>query len=95
MAEKNVLTKKGKQELEERLKYLIEVEQPKAFADLNFARSQGDLSENNDYDAAREKTESIKREIETIQYTLDHHTLIEEDVSGEKVARLGLSLIHI
>ena len=96
MAEISAITKKGKQELEEKLKNLIEVEQPKAFAELNFARSQGDLSENNDYDAARDKTEAIKAEIARIQYILDHHTIInEDDNNGTKVARLGGSAITV
>ena len=67
-----VLTRKGKEELEAKLLNLKENEKPKALADLNLARSQGDLSENADYDAAREKCPQIESEITYIQYTLDH-----------------------
>lgn len=92
----NVLTRKGKEDLEAKLDNLLKVEQPKAFAELNFARSQGDLSENNDYDAAREKTEAIKSEIARIQYILDHCTIIEENNdTGVKTARLGGGLITV
>ena len=55
MAENIILTQKGKIEKEERLRHLIDVELPKADEELNFARSQGDLSENADYDAANTK----------------------------------------
>jgi transcription elongation factor GreA len=91
MAEKNALTRKGKEDLELKLQNLTEVEMPKANDELNFARSQGDLSENSDYDAAKEKFENIKAEIARIKYILDHHTIIEEveDEGGEKTARLG------
>lgn len=90
MAETNILTKKGKEELENKLKNLVEVEQPKAFEELNFARSQGDLSENNDYDAAREKTEAIKTEIARITYILDHCEVIEEDTNANSaIVRMG------
>jgi transcription elongation factor GreA len=96
MAETNVLTKKGKEELEQKLKNLVEVEQPKAFEELNFARSQGDLSENNDYDAAREKTEAIKTEIARIQYVLDHCTVIEnDDGNGSSIVRMGAYKISV
>lgn len=89
MAEKNALTKQGKEDLEAKLKNLLEVEQPKANEELNFARSQGDLSENSDYDAAKAKTESIKNEIARIQYILDHASIIDEDeeADGVKTAR--------
>lgn len=96
MAEKNAITKKGKEELEQKLHNLIEVEQPKANEELNFARSQGDLSENSDYDAAKEKYEAIKREIARIQNILDHHVIIEEeDDNGIKTAKLGGSTITL
>lgn len=97
MAEKNALTKQGKEELEAKLKNLLEVEQPKANEELNFARSQGDLSENSDYDAAKAKTESIKNEIARIQYILDHASIIDEDEDegGVKTARLGGNKITV
>ena len=47
-----VLTQEGKESLLKRLDILLE-EKTQALAELNFARSQGDLSENSDYDAAR------------------------------------------
>ena len=60
-----VLTQEGKESLLKRLDILLE-EKTQALAELNFARSQGDLSENSDYDAAREKVEKIKGESEAI-----------------------------
>jgi transcription elongation factor GreA len=84
----NILTKKGKEELETKLDNLVNVEKPKALADLNLARSQGDLSENADYDAAREKCQQIETEISRIQYVLDHCTIVENTGSG-KTCRLG------
>ena len=83
-----VLTRKGKEELEAKLLNLKENEKPKALADLNLARSQGDLSENADYDAAREKCQQIESEITNIQYTLDHCTIVE-NTTGGKTCRLG------
>ncbi len=95
MAEKeNILTKNGKKELEDKLNDLINNEKPKALADLNLARSQGDLSENADYDAAREKCQEIETEITKIQYVLDHCTIIADTKKGN-TARLGGGLISV
>ena len=71
-----VLTQEGKESLLKRLDILLE-EKTQALAELNFARSQGDLSENSDYDAAREKVEKIKGEIEAINYQLDHAKIVD------------------
>ncbi|MBQ8142513.1 MAG: GreA/GreB family elongation factor [Bacilli bacterium] len=91
MAENIILTQKGKIEKEERLRHLIDVELPKADEELNFARSQGDLSENADYDAANAKRKAIAAEIENIKDILDHCTVIDdaEDEGGVKTVRLG------
>lgn len=87
MAEtKNILTLKGKEELEKKLDQLVNIDQPKAFEELNFARGQGDLSENSDYDAAREKTEKIKAEISRITYMLDHSTIVDEPLDTTVVS---------
>ncbi len=49
------LTKDGVKEREERLKELIEVIRPEVLKELSEARAQGDLSENADYDAAKNR----------------------------------------
>lgn len=93
---KTELTKKGKEELENKLKNLIEIEKPKAEEALNYARSQGDLSENADYDAARNEFERIKGEIAQIQDTLAHCVIVKEEEEGnEKTCRLGGGMITV
>ena len=57
--EKLLITKKGLDEKKARLKELQEVIKPAALAELNLARSQGDLSENADFDAASKRTQEI------------------------------------
>lgn len=83
-----VLTKQGRKNLEERLNELITVEIPQAEEDLNAARSQGDLSENNDYDAAKEHYEKLKQEASKIQNTLDTAKRVDEkDIDLSKASR--------
>ena len=85
--EKLLITKKGLDEKKARLKELQEVIKPAALAELNLARSQGDLSENADFDAASKRTQEIENEINQIQYIIDHSTLVEETIGN--TVRLG------
>ena len=85
--EKLLITKKGLDEKKARLKELQEVIKPAALAELNLARSQGDLSENADFDAASKRTQEIENEINQIQYIIDHSTLVEETLGN--TVRLG------
>lgn len=72
------LTKSGKKELEEKLKVLIEVERPQVAEELKEARAQGDLSENADYDAAKNKQGELEAEISRIQDILSRVEIISE-----------------
>ena len=76
MPEIHELTQESYDKCLAELKELVEVLQPKANEELEFARSQGDLSENADYDAARERYESNKRRIAELQDIRDHHRII-------------------
>ena len=67
--DKVLLTKSGVEKLEEERDNLINVERPRVIEELQLARSQGDLSENADYDAARDKTSSNRtKELKKIEY---------------------------
>ena len=61
--DKVLLTKSGVEKLEEERDNLINVERPRVIEELQLARSQGDLSENADYDAARDKQAQIEERI--------------------------------
>ncbi|MFW5893052.1 MAG: transcription elongation factor GreA, partial [Bacillota bacterium] len=63
------LTKEGMQELKDELEFRKTTERDRILESLKEARAQGDLSENADYDAARDdqaKNEQRIREIENI-----------------------------
>lgn len=64
------MTVAGKKMLEEELKTLLQVERPKVIKAIEDARSLGDLSENADYDAAKEKQGWIEARIGEIQGSL-------------------------
>lgn len=81
------LTKAGKVELEEKLNNLITVERPEVAEELKEARAQGDLSENADYDAAKNRQGELEAEISRIQDILSRVEIISE--RAVKQVRIG------
>lgn len=61
------ITLRGKQKLEEELKRLLQVERPAVIKAIEAARENGDLSENADYDAAKERQGWIEARMQEIQ----------------------------
>jgi transcription elongation factor GreA len=61
------MTIQGKRKLEEELKHLKSVERPKVIQAIAEARAHGDLSENAEYDAAKEKQSFIEGRIKEVE----------------------------
>ena len=76
MAEKVLLTEKGKQELEQRLEYLKTVKRAEIKERIKVAREFGDLSENAEYDAAKNEQSLTEGEILEIEAKLKAAELI-------------------
>ena len=85
MAEKTKLTKAGYKKLEEELRYLIDVVRDEVKRQLAEARAQGDLSENADYDAARQKQAEVESRIKEIEDILNNSEILEENSKGNRV----------
>ena len=83
------LTIEGKKKLENERKNLIEVERPKVIEEIAFARSQGDLSENADYDAARDKQAHIEARIKEIEVMLENAKIIESADIDKSTVQMG------
>ena len=88
--EKVLLTKSGIEKLRQERDLLVNVERPKVIADLQAARAQGDLSENADYDAARERQAEVEARIKEIDVMLQNAQLIDEDDVNLEVVRPGM-----
>ena len=78
-AKKNILTYEGLKKLEDELEDL-KVNQRKAVAaKIKEAREQGDLSENAEYDAAKDEQSDIEARIEEITAILKNADIVDED----------------
>ena len=83
MAEEVLLTKEGKEELEKRLDYLKVQKRAEITERIKTAREFGDLSENAEYDAAKNEQAMIEGEILEIETKLKHAVLISATSSGK------------
>ena len=70
------LTKEAYKELEEKLAYLKSEGRVNVAEKIRVARSFGDISENSEYDAAREEEAILEQEIAQIEHTLKNAKLI-------------------
>ena len=70
------LTQEGLDELKSELDNLINVKRPENIQSIKEARSLGDLSENADYDAARNEQAQIEGRIKTIEKMLENVSII-------------------
>jgi len=80
------MTPEGYQRLQEELKYLIRVERPKVVQDIAEARSHGDLSENAEYEAAKERQGFIEGRIAEINGKMARAQVINtNNLNSDKV----------
>ena len=90
MSDKVYLTNEGFLEIEEELNHLKEVKRPEVIKALKDARALGDLSENADYDAARNEQAQVEGRIKELEQLLEKAELIETK-DTDKVA-LGVTV---
>ena len=81
------LTQEGVDKLRDELKELKEVKRAENLEALKEARAQGDLSENADYDAARNEQARIEARIAEIENILKYHKVIK--TAEEGIVQIG------
>ncbi len=84
----NILTASGKQKLEEELKNRVEVLRKEIADRLKEARAQGDLSENAEYDAAKDEQADNEGRIAEIEEILKY-AIIADESSDATVVSIG------
>ena len=80
------MTVQGKALLEQELKHLVEVERPNVISAIETARGHGDLSENADYAAAKERQAHIEGRIALISDTLSNAEVVDtSQIKSDKI----------
>lgn len=77
MSDRQPMTLAGKAKLETELKNLIHVERPNVIKAIEEARGHGDISENADYDAAKDRQAMIEGRIAEIQAKLANAEVVD------------------
>ncbi len=87
MEKKNIMTYEGLKKLEDELEELKVVKRKEVSQKIKEAREQGDLSENAEYDAAKDEQRDIEARIEQIEKILKNaEVVVEEEVDLGKIS---------
>ena len=87
MEKKNILTYEGLKKLEDELENLKVNKRKEVSQKIKEAREQGDLSENAEYDAAKDEQRDIEARIEEIEKILKNaEVVLEEEADKDKVS---------
>ena len=89
MAEKQMYTKEGFEKLKAEYKLLTKVKREEVKKAIAEARSFGDLSENSEYDEARNEQAKIENRIKELEELIQNAEISNEDDIDESVIGLG------
>jgi len=89
------MTKAGKEKLEQELEFLKTVKRKEVVERIKIARGFGDLSENSEYDAAKDEQAFVESRIQMLENMIRNAKIIEEDTENSDVVTLGKSVTFI
>lgn len=89
------MTLAGKEKLEKELEHLKTVKRKEVVERIKIARSFGDLSENSEYDSAKEEQAFVEGRITTLENMIRNAKIIEEDDAEGDVVNLGRSVTFV
>jgi transcription elongation factor GreA len=86
MVNKIPITRKGLERLREELHHILTVERPRNIKAIEEARSHGDLNENAEYHAAKERQSLLSAKINELEMAINRSEVIEiDELSGERI----------
>ena len=88
-----LVTRDGLKKLEEELKYLKEVRRKEVAGRIKEAISYGDLSENSEYDEAKNEQAFVEGRIIELEDKIKHAQIIQEKHKGVKTIQLGTKVV--
>ncbi|MCB9667471.1 MAG: transcription elongation factor GreA [Myxococcales bacterium] len=83
------MTPEGHSALKDELRQLVEVERPKVSKEIGVAREHGDLRENAEYHAAKDKQGLIEARVAEIEDKLSRAEVIDTSLLSGEVVRFG------
>lgn len=86
------MTQEGKEKLEEELNYLKTERRQEVVERIKIARGFGDLSENSEYDAAKEEQAFVETRIGQVEKMIRNAIIIENDNQNPDIVSLGNSV---
>ncbi len=86
------MTKEGKEKLEKELEHFKTVKRKEVVERIKIARSFGDLSENSEYDSAKEEQAFVEGRITTLENMIRNAQIIESDATQDGKVTLGKSV---
>lgn len=92
MADEHFMSQESFDKLSEELNELKTVKRKEISERIGIAKDQGDLSENFDYQEAKDEQAAIERQIANIEHMLNHAIMIEKKTGGDSIS-LGSTFI--
>ncbi len=89
------MTKEGKEKLEKELQYLKTDRRQEVVERIKIARDFGDLSENSEYDAAKDEQAFVEQRITQVEKMIRNAVIIENDEENANIVSLGKSVTFI
>ena len=86
---KNLLTREGLEKYEQELHELKITKREEIAQKLKDARAQGDLSENAEYDAAKDEQRNVEARIEELEKLLKNVEVVDDDGTDDKKVKFG------
>lgn len=89
------MTTEGKEKLESELHYLKTERRPEVVERIKIARDFGDLSENSEYDSAKDEQAFVETRISQVDTMIRNAVIIENDKDNPDIVSLGKSVTFI
>ena len=95
MAKQIFVSKEGYQKLEHELEYLKTTKRKEVAMAIQKARSFGDLSENSEYDEAKNEQGLVEQKINELEYTLKHAKIVNKEDMQAAGINVGAHVIVV
>ena len=89
MSKEQLYTPEGYQKLVDEREYLVKTRREEVKNEVAVARSFGDLSENSEYDEARNEQAKVEARIKELDELIEHAVIIDESKIDNSVASIG------